>query len=48
MSDFIKSGEWGEAFNAQNDMLDEHMKEYDLQDVDWRRAKPWYEPDEDD
>jgi ribonuclease Z len=46
MSDFIKSGEWGEGFNAQNDMLDEHMKEYNLQDVDWRPAKPWYERDD--
>ena len=45
MSDFIKSGEWGPAFNAQNDMLDEHMKNYNLQDVDWRPAKPWYEPE---
>jgi ribonuclease Z len=43
MSDFIKSGEWGPGFNAQNEMLDEHMKKYDLEDVDWRPAKPWYE-----
>jgi len=25
MSEFIKSGEWGPGFNAQNKMLDEHM-----------------------
>ncbi len=47
MSDFIKSGEWGEAFNAQNDMLDEHMENYNLQDVDWRPTKPWYKSDKD-
>ena len=29
-------------FNAQNDMLDEHMKKFNLQDQDWRPAKPWY------
>jgi ribonuclease Z len=44
MSDFIKAGEWGPAFNAQNEMLDEHMKRYDLQKQDWRKQKPWYEP----
>ena len=42
MSDFIKSGEWGPGFNAQNPMLDEHMKKYNLEDEDWRPAKPWY------
>ncbi len=46
MSDFIKNGEWGPGFNAQNPMLDEHMKKYDLEDVDWRPAKPWYKKDE--
>ena len=44
MSDFIKSGEWGQAFNAQNRMLDEHAKKYNLQDQDWRKQKPWYKP----
>ena len=44
MSEFITSGEWGPGFNAQNDMLDEHMEKYGLQDQDWRPAKPWYEP----
>ena len=42
MSDFIKGGEWGPGFNAQNEMLDEHSKKYNLQDQDWRPAKPWY------
>ncbi len=42
MSDFIKNGEWGSGFNAQNDLLDEHMKKYKLQDQDWRKQKPWY------
>jgi len=44
MSDFIKAGEWGPAFNAQNKMLDEHAKKYNLQDQDWRKQKPWYKP----
>jgi len=44
MSDFIKAGEWGPAFNAQNGMLDEHAKKYNLQDQDWRKQKPWYKP----
>jgi ribonuclease Z len=44
MSDFIKQGEWGPGFNAQNDMLDEHAKKYNLQDQDWRKQKPWYKP----
>jgi ribonuclease Z len=44
MSDFIRNGEWGPAFNAQNRMLDEHAKKYNLQEQDWRKAKPWYEP----
>jgi ribonuclease Z len=42
MTDFIKDGEWGPGFNAQNKMLDEHAKKYGLQDQDWRPAKPWY------
>ena len=44
MSDFIDSGEWGPGFNAQNEMLDEHMKKYNLQEQDWRKQKPWYKP----
>ena len=42
MSDFIKSGEWGPGFNAQNDMLDEFKQKYNLEKQDWRPAKPWY------
>jgi ribonuclease Z len=42
ISDFIKSGEWGPGFNAQNKMLDEHAERYNLQDQDWRKQKPWY------
>jgi len=44
MSDFIKSGEWGPGFNAQNELLDEFSKKYNLEKMDWRPAKPWYEP----
>ena len=44
MSDFIKEGEWGPAFNAQNRMLDEHSKKYNLEEMDWRKQKPWYQP----
>jgi len=44
MTDFIKAGEWGPAFNAQNKMLDAHAKKYNLQDQDWRKQKPWYKP----
>ncbi len=46
MSDFIKSGEWVPAFEAQNDMLDEHRDNFNLHEMDWRRAKPWYKPDD--
>ena len=44
MTDFIREGEWGPGFNAQNDMLDEHMEKYGLEDEDWRPSKPWYKP----
>ena len=44
MSDFIKKGEWGPAFNAQNKMLDAHSKKYKLEKQDWRKQKPWYKP----
>jgi hypothetical protein len=44
MSDFIKNGEWGPAFNSQNEMLDEFMKRYKLEDHDWRKQRPWYKP----
>jgi len=45
ISDFIKEGEWGPAFNAQNRMLDAYAEKYNLQDQDWRPAKPWYKPE---
>jgi hypothetical protein len=35
---------WGPGFNAQNKMLDEHSKKYNLQEMDWRKQKPWYKP----
>ena len=44
ITDFIRAGEWGPGFNAQNEMLDEHMKKYGLQEQDWRKQKPWYKP----
>jgi len=44
MSDFIKQGEWGPGFNAQNPMLDEYARKFNLQDQDWRKQKPWYKP----
>ncbi len=44
MSDFIKGGEWGPGFNAQNEMLDEFAEKYNLQEQDWRKRMPWYEP----
>ena len=44
MSDFIKQGEWGPGFNAQNPMLDEYAKKYKLEKQDWRKQKPWYKP----
>jgi ribonuclease Z len=44
MSDFIKQGEWGPGFNAQNKMLDEYAKKYKLERQDWRKQKPWYKP----
>jgi len=25
-------------------MLDEQMKKYNLQEQDWRKRMPWYEP----
>ncbi len=43
-SKFIRDGEWGPGFNAQNEMLDEHMEKYGLKDRDWRPQKPWYKP----
>jgi hypothetical protein len=45
MSKLIAEGEWGPGFNAQNEMLDEYSKEFGLEDQDWRKQKPWYEPE---
>ncbi len=42
MSDFIKNGEWGPGFQAQDEMLDDHMEKYSLEDQDWRPGKAWY------
>ena len=44
MSDFIKEGEWGPGFHAQDPMLDEFSEKYKLQEQDWRKGKPWYKP----
>ena len=44
LSGFIKGGEWGPGFNAQNKMLDAHAEKYNLKEQDWRPAKPWYKP----
>ena len=44
MSDFIKQGEWGPGFNAQNKMLDEYSEKHNLQKQDWRKTRPWYQP----
>jgi ribonuclease Z len=46
MTDFIKNGEWGPGFNAQNEMLDEFSEKYNLEKMDWRPAKPWYKKEE--
>jgi ribonuclease Z len=45
MSDFIKSGEWGPGFNAQNRMLDAHAKKFGIEKQDWRPNRPWYKPE---
>jgi ribonuclease Z len=43
MSDFIKQGEWGPGFNAQNRMLDEYSKMFKLEEQDWRKERSWYD-----
>jgi len=35
-TDFIEKGRWVPAFKAQDEMLDRHMKKYNLQEMDWR------------
>jgi len=37
-SDFTEQGRWREGFKAQDRMLDEHMKKYNLEKMDWRPA----------
>jgi ribonuclease Z len=36
MTDDINDGRWRDAFEAQDKMLDEHMKQYSLEEQDWR------------
>ncbi|MGI9523146.1 MAG: guanitoxin biosynthesis MBL fold metallo-hydrolase GntH [Hyphomicrobiaceae bacterium] len=38
MSKSMETGRWVPGFRAQDAMLDEHMKKYNLQDQDWRPA----------
>jgi len=35
-SDFTNAGYWLPAYEAQNEAMDKHMEQYNLQDVDWR------------
>jgi len=35
-SDYIEKGRWLPGFKAQDEMLDRHMKKYNLQELDWR------------
>jgi ribonuclease Z len=37
-SDFTNSGYWLDAYEAQNEAMDRHMEQYNLQDQDWRPA----------
>jgi len=46
MSDFIKQGELGRGFNAQNRILDGYSKKFKLEGQDWRPQKPRYKPAE--
>ena len=38
MSDFINAGKWKEGYDAQDEMLDEYMKKFNLQEQDWRKG----------
>ena len=40
----VVAGEWGIEFNAQNFVLDEYAKKFNLEKIDWRKAKPWDKP----
>ncbi len=44
MSSYIKEGEWGPGFNAQNKMLDAYAEKSNLQYHAWRPEKAWYKP----
>lgn len=35
-SDFTNAGYWLDAYEAQNEAMDRHMEQYNLQDQDWR------------
>ena len=35
-SDFTNAGYWLDAYEAQNEAMDQHMEQYNLQDQDWR------------
>ena len=35
-SDFTNAGYWLPAYEAQDDAMDRHMKQYNLEDQDWR------------
>jgi ribonuclease Z len=37
-SEFTEQGRWLPGFKAQDRMLDEHMKKYNLEKMDWRPA----------
>jgi len=37
-SKFTEQGRWVPGFKAQDRMLDEHMKKYNLEKMDWRPA----------
>ena len=37
-SEFTNSGYWLDAYEAQNEAMDRHMKKYGLEDQDWRPA----------
>lgn len=38
MTKEIDQGRWLPGFKAQDEMLDKHMKKYNLQKMDWRPA----------
>ena len=38
MSDFIKKGIWRKGYDASDEMLDEHMKKYRLEEQNWRKG----------